>query len=66
MFPCTREKPTSARLAALSISSMHSRITSGLRRTSTPPAPMQKMSAETMRYQVSGKGYLRGASGPAL
>ena len=52
MSPCAREKATSARFAAFSISSRQSRITSGLRRVSTPPAPMQKISAETTRYQV--------------
>ena len=50
-LPVMREKAISARLAALSISSRQSRITSGLRRVSTPPAPMQKISAETTRYQ---------------
>src|SRR5690349_19967491 len=49
--PHMRENATSARLAALSISSRHSRITSGLRCVSTPAAPMQKMIAETERYQ---------------
>ena len=39
------------RFAPFSISSRQRRITSGLRRTSTPPAPMQKISAETVRYQ---------------
>ena len=34
--PCMRANATSARLPALSISSRHSRITSGLRRISTP------------------------------
>src|SRR5665213_342345 len=46
-----RLKATSARLAALSISSRRSRMTSGLGRTSTPTAPMLKMIAETARYQ---------------
>src|ERR1700759_2826280 len=49
--PHMRANATSARLAALSISSRHSRITSGLRCVSTPAAPMQKMIAETLRYQ---------------
>ena len=52
MSPCARAKATSARFAALSISSRQSRTTSGLRRVSTPPAPMQKISAETIRYQI--------------
>src|SRR5690349_17711883 len=50
-LPHMRENATSARLAALSISSRHSRITSGLRCVSTPADPMQKMIAETARYQ---------------
>src|SRR3954463_4365688 len=54
MSPCARAKATSARLAPLSMSSRQSRITSGLRRVSTPPAPMQKISAGTIRYQVRG------------
>ena len=44
-------KAISARLPAFSISSRQSRITSGLRRTSTPTAPSANMSAETTRYQ---------------
>src|SRR5690348_12222642 len=39
MFCSCRENVTSARLAALSISSMQMRMTRGLRRTSTPTAP---------------------------
>src|SRR5436309_1225249 len=46
-----RLKATRARLPALSMSSRQSRMTSGFRRVSTPPAPMQKISAETVRYQ---------------
>src|SRR5438270_7729818 len=46
-----RLKATSARFAAFSISSRQSRTTRGLRRVSTPAAPMQKISAETVRYQ---------------
>ena len=49
-LPCARAKATSARLAAFSISSMQSSSTSGLRRTSTPPAPIEKISAERTRY----------------
>src|SRR3954447_2537929 len=52
MLPWARLKATSARLAALSISSRHSRITTGLRRTRMPPAPMQNTIALTPRYQV--------------
>ena len=51
-LPHMREKPISARLAAFSISSRQSRITSGLRRISTPPAPIAKISALTARYQA--------------
>ena len=50
-LPCMRLKATSARFAALSMSSRQSRITSGLRRVSTPAAPMVNTSAETARYQ---------------
>ena len=50
--PCMREKATSARFPAFSISSRQSRITSGLRRVSTPAAPMQKMNAERTTNQV--------------
>src|SRR5437764_7329441 len=50
-LPHMRANATSARFAPFSISSRHSRITSGLRRVSTPPAPMQKIIAETTRYQ---------------
>src|SRR3954468_21248410 len=51
MLPHIRAKAISAMFAALSMSSRHSRTTSGLRRVSTPPAPMQKISAETTRNQ---------------
>src|SRR6266511_5423537 len=50
--PFARPKASSARLPALSISSRHSRMTSGLRRISTPAAPVAKSSAERTRYQV--------------
>ena len=50
-LPCMRLNAISARFAALSISSRQSRMTSGLRRVSTPPAPMQKTIADTTRYQ---------------
>src|SRR4029450_3361745 len=46
-----REKAISAMLAAFSMSSRQSRITSGLRRVSTPAAPIEKISALTTRYQ---------------
>ena len=39
----------SVRLTALSISSMHMNITSGLRRTSTPTAPMPNRTAARIR-----------------
>ena len=51
MLPHIRENAMSAMFAALSISSRQSSMTSGLRRVSTPPAPMQNTSAETIRYQ---------------
>ena len=50
--PVMRENATSARLPAFSISSRQIRTTSGLRRVSTPAAPMQKISAERTRYQT--------------
>src|SRR5579864_1869287 len=49
--PHMRANATRARLAPFSISSRQRRMTRGSRRTSTPPAPMQKISAETTRYQ---------------
>ena len=39
-------------MTALSISSMHMNITSGLRRTSTPKVPIENSSADSSRYQV--------------
>src|SRR2546429_7335918 len=51
-LPHMREKAMSARLAPLSISSRHSRMTSGLRRVMTPTAPSTKTIAETARYQA--------------
>src|SRR3954462_6933458 len=50
-LPHMRAKAISAMFAALSMSSRQSSTTSGLRRVSTPPAPMQNTSAETTRYQ---------------
>jgi hypothetical protein len=47
-----REKATSARLPAFSISSRQRSTTSGLRRLITPAAPIAKMKAERTRYQV--------------
>src|SRR3954454_16446541 len=47
-----RANATSARLPAFSISSRQIRITSGLRRVSTPVTPMQKMNADSTRYQA--------------
>src|SRR4051812_8689403 len=49
-----RAKPTSDRFAALSMSSSESRMTSGLRRVSTPAVPTQKIRAETTSYQAIG------------
>ena len=62
-LPHIREKPISARLAAFSISSRQSRITIGLRRTSTPPAPIAKTSALTARYQAMSRSHLDAAAG---
>jgi hypothetical protein len=39
-LPCIREKATSVRLQALSISSMHMKTTIAFRRISTPVAPI--------------------------
>ncbi len=50
-LPHMRENAISARLAPLSISSRQSSTTSGLRRTITPKAPVQKTIAERARYQ---------------
>src|SRR5713101_8373724 len=46
-----REKATSVRLAALSISSMQIRMISGLRRTSTPTVPRMNRTAARRRNQ---------------
>ena len=50
--PVMRANAASARLPAFSISSRQIRTTSGLRRVSTPAAPMQKISADRTRYQT--------------
>ena len=50
--PVMREKAISARLPAFSISSSESSTTSGLRRVSTPVAPMQKRNAERTTNQL--------------
>ena len=63
-LPCMREKAISARFAALSISSRQSRMTSGLRRVSTPAAPIVKISALTARYQPMAT-YASSSSGSA-
>ena len=49
-------KVTKVRFTALSISSMHMNITSGLRRTRSPTAPMENSSADSSRYQVGVDG----------
>src|SRR6476469_3058649 len=51
MLAHIRENAMSAMFAALSMSSRQRSTTSGLRRVSTPPAPMQNTSAETIRNQ---------------
>src|SRR5437870_1033538 len=54
MFWSCRAKVTSVRLAALSMSSIEIKITSGLRRTSTPTAPSTKrMALRTRNQEVS-------------
>ena len=47
-----RDRATKLRVTALSISSMHISSTSGLRRTSTPTAPMPNSTAPSTRYHV--------------
>src|SRR6266545_3364119 len=47
-------KATNARLAALSMISMDMKMTSGLRRTSTPRTPMTNSTAESPTYQEVG------------
>src|SRR5919106_1777981 len=61
--PRARLKASSARLPAFSISSRQSRITSGLRRRSTPAAPVAKIRADSTRYQVRSTGGPLGAGG---
>src|ERR1700750_2442204 len=56
MLPHMRAYAISAMFAALSMSSRQSSTTSGLRRVSTPPAPMQNTRAETTRYQLMFTG----------
>ena len=55
MLPTVLDRATKQRLTALSISSMHINITSGLRRTSTPTAPMPNSTAPSTRYHVGGR-----------
>ena len=45
--PYLREKATSARFAAFSMSSTHMRMTTALRRTSTPAHPVKNSTADT-------------------
>ena len=52
--PKRREKATSARFAALSMSSTDMRITTALRRVSTPAQPMKKSTADTAMNAPSG------------
>ena len=47
MEPWRSPNATKARLAALSMISMDMKMTSGLRRTSTPRAPITKSTADT-------------------
>ena len=63
-LPHIRAKAMSAMLAALSMSSRQSRITSGLRRVSTPAAPIEKISALTTRYQSRLTSRPRGLTAP--
>src|ERR687886_834949 len=52
-LPHIRANAISAMFAALSMSSRQSSTTSGLRRVSTPPAPIANTSAETTRNQLT-------------
>ena len=49
MSPSRVDMATKLRLTALSISSMHMNITSGLRRSVTPTAPMPNSTAASTR-----------------
>src|SRR2546430_7936305 len=53
-MPPRRENATSARFVALSMSSTHMRMTTALRRTSTPVTPMKNSTAETATNAPSG------------
>src|SRR5207248_9826278 len=57
--PWKRENAISARFAPLSISSSESSTISGLRRISTPSAPVKKRNAATQRYQVTAGPFTR-------
>src|SRR5581483_11386001 len=52
--PARREKATSARFVAFSMSSTHMRMTTALRRTSTPATPMKNSTADTATNAPTG------------
>src|SRR5438093_4672881 len=57
--PCSRAKPIRARLAPLSMISSESRTISGLRRRSTPSAPVANRNADTAIYQATSGPFTR-------
>src|SRR5262249_5297823 len=57
--PCRCPRATSATLAALSMSSIDMKMTSGSRRINTPSTPMLNSTAESATYQEGGTGMLR-------
>jgi hypothetical protein len=57
-LPRRREKAISTRLHALSISSSESSTISGLRRMSTPSAPVANMNAAIPKYQVTSGPFI--------
>src|SRR5205814_768837 len=60
--PCWRAKAISARFAPLSMISSESSTISGLRRSSTPSAPVEKRKAATARYHVMSGPFIAGCS----
>src|SRR4029453_3812049 len=53
-FPARCPKATSARFAAFSISSMDMKMTSGLRRITTPTTPIVNSTADSVTEKLSG------------
>src|SRR5712692_7421810 len=65
-LPARRENATSARLAALSMSSTHMRMTTALRRTSTPVTPRKNRIDETAMKAPTGIFICRSALADSL